>query len=74
MYSLSWQCSSDFVAALWLSLFDGCVCRSILTSSFHDWLDFLDEMMKGVTVHHLRCQTLFTDTPMASAYFSPSAF
>lgn len=31
--------------------FDGCVCCRILTSSFHDWLDFIEEMMKGATVH-----------------------
>ncbi len=30
--------------------FDGCVCCRILTSSFHDWLDFMEEMMKGATV------------------------
>lgn len=30
--------------------FDDCVCRSILMSSFHDWLDFMEEMMKGATV------------------------
>lgn len=31
--------------------FDGCVCCRILTSSFHDWLDFMEEMMKGATVY-----------------------
>lgn len=66
MYSFSWQCNSDFFA-LGLSLLDGCVGCRILRSSFHDWLDFMVGMMKGVTVHHLLCQTLFTDTPMASS-------
>ncbi|CAL8330605.1 unnamed protein product [Boreogadus saida] len=30
--------------------FDDCVCCRILTSSFHDWLDFMEKMMEGGTL------------------------
>lgn len=36
--------------AVWGRL-HSCVCSRILTSSFHDWLDFMEEMMKGATVY-----------------------
>lgn len=43
---------AEMLAVLELAVrFDDCVCWSILTSSFHDWLDFMEEMMKGATVH-----------------------
>lgn len=29
---------------------DGCICCRILMSSFYDWPDFMEEMMKGTTV------------------------
>lgn len=43
--------------------FDGCVCCRILTSSFHDWLDFIEEMMKGATVYTISYIMSSSHTP-----------
>ena len=48
--------------------FDGCVCCRILTSSFHDWLDFMEKMMEGETVHTISyIITLFIDPSLVNA-------
>lgn len=52
--------------------FDGCVCCRILTSSFHDWLDFIEEMMKGATVYTISYITSSSYTLARSLSISPS--
>lgn len=66
---------TDMLAVWELAVqFDGCVCCRILTSSFHDWLDFMEQMMKGATVppHHLVYHVHFTHTRLVSDYLSLS--
>lgn len=64
--------------------FDGCVCCRILTSSFHDWLDFIEEMMKGATVYTIsyimssshsltRSLSLYFISPHKLAYLQANA-
>lgn len=51
---------------------DGCVCWRILTSSFHDWLDIIEEMMKGATVHTISYIMSSSHTLARSLYISDS--
>jgi hypothetical protein len=67
--------SSELFAILrgGLLQFDDCVCCRILTSSFHDWLDFMEKMMEGETVHTISyIITLFIDPSLVNATLSPS--
>lgn len=54
--SVSFDCTASRISAVFHKMMlavplVGCVCSRILTSSFHDWLEFMDEMMKGAAVH-----------------------